>query len=120
VGPQGPAGPVGPAGASGLAGYQLVTATTNAAFDHTEQTCVEYAMFGGACLVWNYTNVYFLTAAVATCPAGKVAITGWGDGGAGPIVTDGKVVAFGAGNGGQTYNSNAQSHATAVCVSLAS
>jgi len=77
-------------------------------------------MFGGECLVWNYTNVYFLTAAVATCPAGKVAINGWGDGATGPIVTDGKVVAFGAGNGGQTSNPNAQSHVTAVCVSLAS
>jgi hypothetical protein len=116
----GPQGPAGPAGSSGLAGYQLVTATTSAVFSHTDQECVEHDMFGTNCQTWVYTNYYFLAAAVATCPAGKVAIYGWGDGGAGPIVTDGKVVAFGAGNGGQGTNPNAQSHVTAVCVSLAS
>lgn len=88
-------------------------------FSHTVETCVEHGTFGG-CTVWDYTNYYFLAAAVATCPAGKVALYGWGDGGAGPIVTDGKVVAFAAGNGGQSTNPNGQSHVTAACVSLAS
>ena len=119
AGEPGAQGPAGPAGPGGLTGYELVSATTSAVYDHAVEFCNSHNDLG-QCDGLGYTNYYYLAPAKATCPSGKVAINGWGDAGPGPIVTDGKVTAWQAGIGSTSTNPNGHNQVTAVCVSLAS
>jgi hypothetical protein len=80
TGPQGDPGPAGPAGppgaAGGISGYEIVTNSTGAVYDHQAVECDGYNVLG---VCTGYHTVYYnrVDPAVAKCPTGKVALFGW-------------------------------------------
>jgi hypothetical protein len=111
-GPAGPAGAQGPAG--GISGYEIVTKTTSPVHDHDESVCVSHNTFG-SCDGWAYTPVYRTDPAVAECPAGKVALFGWGTSGSGSGKMSGGLL-IGWQDGTATYGSSPRpSTANVVC-----